>query len=187
MKKKMLLVVLMVLSMATMASANLQLSINGDKTAAPITLQPSGTASFGIWTDAALAATYTDYFVLTATIGKGSFDYTTGAPVFPTEDGLSVEHTMDAITFASPLLDGMGENGVGGGLAFFQLPGVEAGTQLFEGMVFHCDGPISCTIKLYQTDFSTLTLVDTVVIQQIPEPMTLGLLGIGGLFLRRRK
>jgi len=182
---KNLIIVLMVLSMATIASAALQISINGDRTDGA-TIYPSVTLSLGIYTDAALAATYTDYFVLTVNVTAGFIDYLTGVPVVA-DDGMSVEHTMDAITFASPLLDGMSENGVGGGLAFFVLPGVQAGTQLFDGFVFHCEGPSVAMINLYTTDFSTLVLVDQAIVYQIPEPMTLGLLGLGGLFLRRRK
>jgi len=183
---KKLLVLALVLSMATMASAALQISIGGVNPTAEVTLMPSETLSLGIYTDAALASTYTDYFVLTATIGTGSIDFLTGAPVVA-DDGMSVEHTMDAVTFASPMLDGMNQNGVAGGLAFFVLPGLAAGAQIFDGMVFHCDGPVACTITLYTTDFSTLTMVDQIVVQQIPEPITMGLLGLGGLFLRRRK
>ena len=41
------------------------------------------------------------------------------------------------------------------------------------------------TLNLYHTNFSTI--IDSLPITIIPEPMTIALLGLGGLFLRRRK
>jgi len=49
---------------------------------------------------------------------------------------------------------------------------------------FHCDGPGIVVITLLDTDGVVL---DTITVSQIPEPMTVALLGLGGLFLRRRK
>lgn len=48
---------------------------------------------------------------------------------------------------------------------------------------FHCDGPATVVITLYDGSINPL---DTITITQ-PEPMTMALLGLGGLFLRRRK
>ena len=45
-------------------------------------------------------------------------------------------------------------------------------------------GPTDVVVNLYN---STFAVVDTITIHQIPEPITFGLLGLGGLFLRRRK
>lgn len=53
-----------------------------------------------------------------------------------------------------------------------------------DGIVFHCDGPGIVTVQL--VDLNTGIEYGTFIINQIPEPMTLGLLGLGGLFLRRR-
>ena len=51
---------------------------------------------------------------------------------------------------------------------------------------FHCDGDGDVTINLY--DPTGATVIDTILIHQpIPEPMTIALLGLGGLLLRRRK
>ncbi len=49
---------------------------------------------------------------------------------------------------------------------------------------FHCDDLGDVTLNYVD---SALGLMDTLIIHQIPEPMTIGLLGLGGLFLRRRK
>jgi hypothetical protein len=42
------------------------------------------------------------------------------------------------------------------------------------------------TINFYQEDWAS-ELLPSIQVQNTPEPMTLGLLGLGGLFLRRRK
>ena len=68
------------------------------------------------------------------------------------------------------------------------------GTELVAGLVIHCDGPGNVEVDLTlggdtriggeliaETDLGDLTIV------QVPEPMTVALLGLGGLFLRRRR
>jgi hypothetical protein len=50
---------------------------------------------------------------------------------------------------------------------------------------FHCDGPGAASIVLW--DSTGYVVLDTVTVTQLPEPMTIALLGLGGLFLRRRK
>jgi len=58
----------------------------------------------------------------------------------------------------------------------------------FDEFIFHCEKVGDATIQLWTTpDGVTMTLQDTLIIHQIPEPMTIALLGLGGLFLRRRK
>lgn len=54
---------------------------------------------------------------------------------------------------------------------------------LVDGIVFHCDGQGNVVISLFDGDGN---LLDSVVIQQTPEPITLALLGLGGLFIRRK-
>ena len=53
------------------------------------------------------------------------------------------------------------------------------------GLEFHCDGPGEVQIMLGLAPMDGF--FDTLIIHQIPEPMTLGLLSLGGLFLRRKK
>jgi len=51
---------------------------------------------------------------------------------------------------------------------------------------FHCKAEGDCQINLLADDLATV--LDTItIIQQIPEPMTLSLLGLGGLGLLRRR
>ncbi len=44
---------------------------------------------------------------------------------------------------------------------------------------------VDLVVELY--DAGTLLLIDSAIIKQIPEPMTLALLGLGGLFMLRRR
>ena len=52
---------------------------------------------------------------------------------------------------------------------------------------FHCTGEGEVQINLWNLAYSSM--LDSVVIHQVevPEPMTMALLGLGGLFLRRRR
>jgi hypothetical protein len=56
---------------------------------------------------------------------------------------------------------------------------------MIDGLKFHCEGLGDVIVSLL--DGADGTLLDRMVIHQIPEPITFALLGLGGLFLRRRK
>lgn len=59
------------------------------------------------------------------------------------------------------------------------------GVGVVDAKLFHCIAPnIDVVATLYTGDG---TYVDSFVIHQIPEPVTMALLGLGTLFLRRRK
>lgn len=52
---------------------------------------------------------------------------------------------------------------------------------------FECDGEGDVVLKFYDYATSMSVPVGSYTITQIPEPMTIALLGLGGLLLRRRK
>ena len=57
--------------------------------------------------------------------------------------------------------------------------------RVIDGLAFHCVGEGDVTLTLLNgLDFSVL---DALTITQVPEPITFALLGLGCLFLRRRK
>ena len=77
-------------------------------------------------------------------------------------------------------------SGVTGGM--FDSGGAVLNGQQINQVLFHCEGVGDATVQLWLSpDFATYSMVDTAVISQIPEPMTMALLGLGGLLLRRRK
>ena len=73
----------------------------------------------------------------------------------------------------------------------FEAPDtVPAGMQYVD-IAFHCEGEGDAIVELYTaSEVGTAgiwTLRDTLIIHQIPEPVTMALLGLGGLALLRRR
>ncbi|MHC4570847.1 MAG: PEP-CTERM sorting domain-containing protein [Planctomycetota bacterium] len=79
-----------------------------------------------------------------------------------------------------------GETGVFGSIGTFLAQGSGITGRIYDGITFTCEGQGDAVVNLYTTDFATPTLIDSVIIHQVPEPMTIMLLGLGGLLLRRR-
>ena len=180
---KKLLVLMLVLGMASAANAALLISVDGqtDLADTEVTLMPSDTVVIDIWGD---GATGTGDFLLGLDVGgpgalniddavilyAGSYtyigwlDYAYVAGLV----GLQNPMVMISMTDVPPV-----------GTPKAPLEGT-----LVDGIIFHCDGLGDVTLSLYDLN---LALLDTQVIHQIPEPMTIALLGLGGLFLRRRK
>jgi hypothetical protein len=178
---KKLLVLALVLSVTTMASAALHIA--GAPTGI---LQPSDTVQLSITTDSPISAGVGESggWGLVASVADATISG--GVSAFPNEPGISI---MDDIVgnFGLPVPDGT--NGVGG---MILITGVISGVPIgsvFTGINFHCEAPTGdVTVYLVSTDdYVTYNVLDSVVIHQVPEPFTMGLLGLGGLFLRRRK
>ena len=74
-----------------------------------------------------------------------------------------------------------------GGSAFAQT----APIIVVDDILFHCEGEGDVEIQLIKTmgdDFTQpAEILDSVIIHQIPEPMTMALLGLGGMALIRRR
>jgi hypothetical protein len=60
----------------------------------------------------------------------------------------------------------------------------ENGAGIWWDIPFHCDGPGDVIIQVFDEG---LNVLDEIVIHQIPEPMTMSLLALGGLGLIRRR
>jgi len=171
---KKVLVLALVLSMASMANAALTLS------ATDTDLLPSETAILSISGD---GQTLPGMFFLGVLVdGPGSLDIGSATVLYLGSDAsLSV---MDDPDIAAVLV--VNNPFVGVSLMDVPPPGTEQKPLidlLVDGIVFHCDGPGDVIVNLFDIDG---VLLSSVTIQQ-PEPITIGLLGLGALFLRRRK
>jgi hypothetical protein len=60
------------------------------------------------------------------------------------------------------------------------------GQGVLDAKEFHCLGGEN-DIEIVLLDTDTVTVMDSFIIHQLPEPATIALLGLGGLLLRRRK
>ena len=184
-----LLILIVVLGMASAAYAGFSISVHevGGAEYDGHPLAPTDYLWLDIDATSATPAEYT-YWALVVETAEGSI---TGGVVgaSPPAGNLNGLDTVDYITPyfigygpVSPTAFGVsGVIGDSGGLTL-------NGTQ-FDEILFHCLDEVDAVVELWLSpDYTaTFSLADTVVIPQIPEPMTLALLGLGGLLLRRRK
>ena len=190
---KKLLVLMLVLGIATLASAGLQISVGGvqEPIDSEIILAPSDTIELDIWTDADIgmfeaktwALLVADKLVGTITGGTSPVGYADPWPGDAATDNTAMVIPQPYTGKAGGYLAGMSDNPL-------------AGAVLYDSFIFHCEGEGDAVIELWEMvntatlpdeNYEMTTLLDTVIIHQIPEPMTMALLGLGGLFLRRRK
>ena len=209
---KKLLVLMLVLCLVPMASAVLQISVNGvlNPVDSEITLHPSETLTLDIWTTTVMSAAGSTLWALTvqpvATIAGGSYVGPAGTYTDPEE---GVIDNFKGVTFSNinGLVLPVGENGIQGTITIWKsgeildgdgnpfvppqyYPTIPLNTVLFGGIMFHCETqPGDAFVHLYTINNTTgaYTLRDTVIVHQIPEPATIMLLCLGGLLLRRKK
>jgi hypothetical protein len=177
MMMKKLLVLLLVLGMASAANATLQISVNGDKepVSSEIWLEPSQELTLDIWTDA----------IIEQGVGEGYWALSTGE-LGSISGGVPLGNGTDTTIYAGASSYVPGE-GVWGGVGAVNQSSYAAGTVLYDQIIFHCAGEGDAVVTLYWDIFGTDEVIDSVTIHQIPEPMTVALLGLGGLFLLRRR
>ena len=170
---KKVLVLMLVLGFASMASAGLSLWVDGAPAeSSTITLLPSEYAMIGVYNDDdGTVPRVLGYVSITDGPGSWSGGYNVYIPPSLTS----------AYAYYFGPLTGLGDTWY---LSDADATVNEIGVGMLGDFEFHCDDFGDVTIVL--SDASQM-IHDTLIIHQIPEPMTIGLLGLGGLFLRRRK
>ena len=175
---KKLLILALVMGVASTANATLTLvSSNGD------TLDPAGvaypmTTVIGIHNDTAAAGQGLLTWLAIPDADPGSWTGTANIHVPPQVTGGEYNTHYGVV-----------DPGVGNVDLWESNMSVASTTPFGIGILtdfeFVCTDLGDVTITMYADDIATV--LDTLTIHQIPEPITFALLGLGGLFLRRRK
>lgn len=178
---KNLLIVFTVLVMASAANAALKISVNGtiDPPDTEVRLLPSEHAVIDIHGDGQTAP---GVFYLGIKAGDmGALSIAGAVIVYPgNKTSIVMENDPDIAAFL-----GVDNPYVLTTLTDVAIPPKPLLGLLVDKIDFHCMGaPNDVSILLFNGDGETM---DSQVIHQIPEPITFALLGLGGLFLRRRK
>jgi len=199
---KKLLVVLMVLAIATAANAvTIKLVVN-DILSPPdtaITLRESETASIDILMvdNTGWAGSFMGILLVTSPLNAGHITNVSPDPEVPAIskwEQSNINHAAkpepyqtyyDFLIGAYPNIQQIIEWAAMDTVEPFLVPG--NGQALLDHIMFHCDlGSPPNDVKIILLDAEG-TYLDQAIIHQVPEPMTLALLGLGGLLLRRRK
>jgi hypothetical protein len=187
---KKLMVLMLVLGMASVANAVLVLdiSVNGDtdpRDSDIILCAPSGEVILDIYCSSGYDAANPEddqYWALVTDLAYGSIS--NGNTYIPPAPSMSaILGTAGLLGIPVPA----GYDGPAGAIS--GSPGETAPPGVyFDDFIFHCEAVGDATIQLWTTpDGVTMTLQDTLIIHQVPEPMTITLLGLGGLLMLRRR
>lgn len=202
---KKLLALVLVLGMASMASAGLQISVHPTDGTVPnwdplnpeasqITVKASDYLRLDIYNDADV--TPTDPPLTWAIVTLKDLASIAGGVTNPAYVDRSdmVAIINDPEEAGLPALDGGPYSYMWGLYLVFDASGtIPMGTTIWDDIMFHCeiDDPANdALIQLWQVnddDGSLVTMLDEVVIHQVPEPLTMALMGLGGLALLRRR
>jgi hypothetical protein len=186
---KKLLVLALVLAMAGMASASMILQVNGvdDPPETEVTLLVDDTALIGVYAPAEGVQGQYLLGITMASTGTGTLDLSQVINDYVSRTGdttgftemLDAEENLNAI--------GLRNWAVNIVLTDTLDPIEPVLNQLVSKIVFTCTGLGDVTLQLWDFAEGDPFVIDSQVIHQIPEPITMVLLGLGGLMLRRRK
>ena len=179
---KKLILFMLICGVASLATAGLTISVNSDPNPvdSEITIAPSDFLVLDIHSNGDFAPT----FLLVVDNAQGSI--AGGIATGNSGDTIvDMNYYVPYFVYYAGLMPHY--NGIswtlGGNFDSSLINGV-----VFDLIDFHCESPDDAIIMLFESPDmgATWGLADTVTIHQ-PEPMTMALLGLGGLFLRRKK
>lgn len=194
-RNRAVLLPLCILCLAPSANAGLFISVNGviEPPFAEVKLQPDATAVIGIQGDGLTPPRIAAYLLVE---GPGSIDRSTmvyrgslsSYQDFPltVPDIEAPPPPEEQLRAARELLgrpDLMDLSFIT--LADGAIPPAPLDGLLINDIVLHCDAVGDVTLSVVSDDFATV--YDTQLIQQIPEPMTFVLLGMGTFLMRRKR
>jgi hypothetical protein len=193
---KKLLILMLVLGVASVANATLLLSVDGvtDPPETEVTLHPSDEAVIDVMGDGR-AQPQAAYLIVQGpgTIAGHTMLYGGTLVTYQDLEEIAVELEMTPEDVLAVLAEyGYDEATDLSYMNFADAPGGDWPTldgKLVDDIIFHCEGPLMepLDVTLTLTDGDFAEVFDVQIIHQVPEPMTLTLLGLGGLLLRRRK
>jgi len=171
---KKILVLMLVLGLATAANATMSLTIQD----VPSSMEVDDSAVIAINDSVGYVSGDDLYFVLVADTGLATIS---GGSVMADTQDTSILGTATGIGYDGTLGDGIGGYvGSTGGTAF------GPGDYIYD-IDLAADAQGTVTVYLLTTvDFAEWTTADSAEVTITPEPITLALLGLGGLFIRRK-
>ena len=192
---KKFVIVMLVLGMATTANAVLTLSVDGGPNPGNLTLAMSETIELDVTAPIGLTG---GSFTIQLSNSQGALGYSTleysteYCDLYIPSIPYSTYTTWD-MPWAPKGSDPMDSKHItvnGGNFSnAIALPDT-----IVWGIIFHCEEHTPVTISLISDGVDYAggevlggVVMDSIVVQQIPEPATIALLGLGGLLLRRRK
>jgi len=187
---KKLLILVLVFGLTSMASADLVFTINdGEPQPDEITMCPSDDLELDLHLDGGTIVGYQ----LTYSLSNEQAEFVLPAPDSPPQYGVVFPWQS---MFAGKV-NGYDGDGV---MSWVEITAnnfmaANGPLDLMENLWIHCLEPTDVVLEIRVSGATVIdgetipngTLLHTLTIHQIPEPATMLLLGLGGLFLRRRK
>ena len=190
---KKILVLVLLFGIASVANAGLFISVNGDlnPVSSEIFLEPSQTAVIDIHGDGQSRPGVDNPYLVVAgpgLIAGGVVLYPGTLSDYMDLAEMAIVAGITEEEFLGYFKDYAGIDAVDAGWAILDdgtIPQAPLQGVLVDDIILHCEAIGDVELTLLTNDFATV--LDSVIIHQVPEPITFALLGLGGLFLRRRK